>query len=220
MYLAADRIDRLANRRADRNVLVNCFYGQNRSGAAVVAWLVLKRGFSCDDAIALLRKREREDRGDVDTPQKTLRNANFVALLHELSAASRVAHDRAYAEQYAEFKNELASRGFWFVGGVPMSRQKPVARPGNLTGEQFGCRTFFAAAPVESAGRACKWLSREAAGRACRWCGAVDAPMFWCSGCGTTATYCSRRCQALHLVAHAREDGCRGATRVLRSRRY
>ena len=195
MVEAASRIERLAVRAGDGDVLVHCIAGRNRSAAAIVSYLILKLDYAPQYAI-----RKVKEASLIKRNISALTNLQYVRVLGdtsdkgigagaEMADAWRAKHDRTYKRL------------------VSLAEEKAhLIKPPSSVGCRRNPLSFSLPDELE------RWMSvffstESDVNISCRYCGACCENLMRCSSC-KTAYYCSVYCQGMDRGRHAIEDNC------------
>jgi len=178
MFKAADRIESMLwNIPHDRVVLVHSMSGCNRAAACIVAYLVLKKGASPENAIWAIRQ-------TVFAQQKrrALTNISFVKALEIFPAeyTSEVADI-----DYGGFYTALADMTKSQRGGA----RSMVHWPDIIYSDQ-----------VNAIAHCMRILINRSPNTMCTVCGSACIDMFMCSKCATP--YCTTQCQVVDWPTH------------------
>jgi len=203
MYEANRKIGILAKSVASESgqILVHCYAGVNRSASAIVAYLVLGRGWTYENAVGAI-----VDAVRVKRRMAALTNKRFRTLL-----ATKILPSGAAAAK----KNYMKEHEYILNAAKAIARTKSVEKGASrarsaAVGEDFDfafARAKFSAGTEDDLREIETAISSSGRrGRACVRCGSADVRrLFVCAGapnftrkCG--ATYCSRRCQILDFV--------------------
>lgn len=183
---------------ADGQILVHCYAGVNRSASAIVAYLVLSRGWKYDDAVSAI-----VDAVRVKRRMAALTNRRFRTLLAtKILPGGAGAAEKIYAREH-EYILSTANRI-----AKSKSVEKGTKREKAIGADFDSARLVFSAGDDDNVMREIEEAIRLSGrrGRACVRCGSADVrQLYMCAGpakcirnCG--AMYCSRRCQILDFI--------------------